>query len=102
MSAINTSIFCRTVAVAVLATATIAAGTANATPSADAQRVVRFQDLNLSTSTGTASLYSRLQAASREVCAPLASRELVRVKQYNACYQKALGTAVHDVNLLSL
>ena len=86
------------VAAAIVVASSVAVAPVNATPSVDPVRVVKFQDLNLSTSTGAASLYSRLQAASRAVCAPLVGRELERAKQYTACYEKALGDAVKNVN----
>jgi UrcA family protein len=85
------------VAAAVVVAASIAVAPANAASTVDPVRVVKFQDLNLSTSTGAASLYSRLQTASRSVCSPLAGRELSQVKQYNACYEKALGDAVKQL-----
>lgn len=100
MSTTNHS-FRTVIAVAVLATAGIAATTATAAPAVDTQRVVKFQNVSLATAEGTASIYNRLQAASRAVCEPLAGRELVRVKQYNVCYEKALDAALRDVKSLS-
>jgi len=99
----NHSTLSRTfVAAALFAIGSLAAIPASARSVVDPQRVVKFQDLDLSTFTGTASLYARLQAASRSVCEPLASRELSRIKQYNDCYEKALDSAVREVRSLSL
>jgi len=98
----NRSILSRTIVATVLAIGSVAAASANATPTADSQRIVKFQDLDLSTFTGNASLYARLQAASRAVCEPLASRDLSRIKMYNDCYEKALDEAVREVRSLSL
>ena len=99
----NHSTLSRTVIAATLfAIGSIAAVPASAAPTVDPQRTVKFQDLDLSTFTGTASLYARLQAASRAVCEPLAGRELARIKQYNDCYEKALDNAIREVRSLSL
>lgn len=85
------------VAAAILVTSGIAVAPVNATPSSEPQRVVKFQDLDLSTTAGVASLHVRLQAASRAVCAPLSGRSLESMKNYNDCYAKALGEAMKNV-----
>jgi len=86
------------VAAAILVTSGIGVAPANATPAAGPQRVVKFQDLDLSTTAGVASLHIRLQAASRAVCAPLSGRSLESVRNYNDCYEKTLDKAMKNVN----
>jgi UrcA family protein len=86
------------VAAAILVASGIATAPAYAGSSNEPQRVVKFQDLDLSTTQGIASLHVRLQAASRAVCAPLTGRGLESLRNYNECYEKAFGDAVKDVN----
>lgn len=100
------SLLTSTAATFCLTAATFAATISLSAPvSADTvepQRIVKFEDLNLATIDGAATLYGRLQFAARTVCAPLAGRELSRAKHFNDCYNKALDTAIRNVNDLRL
>ncbi len=63
------------------------------------KRVVRFGDLDLTSSEGAAVLYSRISAAAREVCQPLDVWEpkLLLQKTYE-CRHQAIAQAIADVN----
>jgi len=75
-----------------------------ATPNAfagDAARseTVKFQDLNVDTPAGVETLYNRIHAAARRVCAesdPVASQGV------GNCIRKAEGKAISDLNLPGL
>jgi UrcA family protein len=62
------------------------------------QSVVRFPDLDLSTSAGAASLYSRLRRAAGVVCAPLESANLRIAAKHRSCMDTAIADAVAKVN----
>ncbi|HEX4387657.1 MAG TPA: UrcA family protein [Steroidobacteraceae bacterium] len=74
-----------------------AVATAN-TLDAPAQRVVKFDDLNLATSSGVARLYSRIRSAAREVCEPVAVWNVAVLLARQECMQRAIEQAVDDVN----
>jgi UrcA family protein len=59
---------------------------------------VYFDELNMASDSGATALYSRLRSASRQVCAPLAGRELRQRAAFDACYTQALSNAVLQVN----
>ena len=61
--------------------------------------VVKFGDLDLSSPQGAARLYSRIDAAAREVCKPLDFnvRDLGTRTQVDACVHKAIADAVTKV-----
>ena len=63
------------------------------------QAVVKFGDLDLSSPQGAARLYSRIDAAAREVCKPLDFnvRDLGTRTQLDACVHKAIADAVTKV-----
>jgi UrcA family protein len=63
---------------------------------------VHYSAREASTDLGAQRLYRRLQAASRTVCEPYQSRDLVKLSLYNTCYQHALADAVANVNLAAL
>ncbi len=62
------------------------------------QVIVKFADLDVSTSQGAAALYRRIHSAAVDVC----SRMYVTEQEYkwhkNACLQKVIGDAVIKVN----
>jgi len=62
------------------------------------QVIVKFADLDVSTSQGAATLYSRIRGAAANVC----SQMYVDKQSYNwhgnACLQKVIGDAVIKVN----
>jgi UrcA family protein len=59
---------------------------------------VTYGDLNLESQEGAKVLYSRLQFAAREVCAPFESRELSRQRAWRTCFNEAVESAVAKVN----
>jgi UrcA family protein len=73
--------------------------TSTAADEAVRQVVVRYDDLNLTSTRGASTLYSRINAAAREVCdaSDLLSRELGTRAAVDACVQKAISGAVTDV-----
>jgi UrcA family protein len=70
--------------------------------SSEPQRVVKFEDLNVTTSTGAHTLYSRLKVASRAVCSAHAGKQLSRARQFNACYTQSLNQAIRQINDIKL
>jgi UrcA family protein len=65
---------------------------------ADAQKAVRYTELNASSAQGAAVLYNRIGAASAEVCSPLDHGDLASKMHMKACIQKAIVDAVSQVN----
>lgn len=63
-------------------------------------KIVNYSDLNLSNPTGISRLYSRLQSASRDVCAPLDERGS-QIK-FQACQKDAMQKAVADISVPAL
>ena len=61
-------------------------------------RAVAYGDLNLDSQAGAKVFYGRVKNAARDVCAPLADRDLGRAAQYESCDDHAVTTAVADVN----
>ena len=60
---------------------------------------VNFADLDTSTSSGAAALFTRLKAASRSVCRNFGDSRLQEVIVRHAdCVEKALENAIIDVN----
>jgi UrcA family protein len=61
---------------------------------------VKYDDLNVNTAAGAASLYSRIHAAARQVCAAPYdnNRDLASFAAKNACIQKSEARAVGDVH----
>jgi UrcA family protein len=94
----NTSNFSLSAALAVAALAMTPSFAAAADARAPHEVTVYYDELNMSTERGATALYSRLRAASREVCAPLEGRDLRQRAAFNACYSQALSNAVARVN----
>jgi UrcA family protein len=61
------------------------------------QVTVKYGDLNLANSQGVATLYSRIQAAAKNVCWQ-DGRDIQSTVQRNACVDKAISGAVTKVN----
>jgi len=61
-------------------------------------KTVAYGDLNLDADQGAKVLYARLQYAAHYVCSPLESRELSRKTVWQACVNKALASAVTQIN----
>jgi UrcA family protein len=62
------------------------------------QVIVKFGDLDLSTSQGTAALYRRIHGAAVNVCSRMYTDEQAYKWHENACLQKVIGDAVIKVN----
>ncbi len=88
--------------IALGATSTLAVTVQAATPSADNADVpsviVRYSELDASSSDGARHLYARLKAAARTVCTPLEGRSLAQKESYDRCYNTALEAAVTKVD----
>jgi UrcA family protein len=67
------------------------------------KQVVKFGDLNVSSSAGAATLYRRIQRAAERVCGgPLDVRELSIAVRSKACIAQAIERAVKDVHTPAL
>ncbi len=66
------------------------------------QVVVKFADLDVSTSQGAAALYGRIHSAAVNVCLRMYVDELAYKWHESACLQKVIGDAVIKVNRAAL
>jgi UrcA family protein len=62
------------------------------------QAVVKFADLDVSTSQGAAALYTRIRAASEQVCSPLDHGDFAASFRWQKCVKQAIEGAVAKVN----
>ena len=65
------------------------------------QTTVKYGDLNVSSPSGAATLYSRIRAAADSVCHPLRPLnpgDLAAGQVFTACVHKAMRDAVNEVN----
>jgi UrcA family protein len=62
------------------------------------QITVKYGDLNLANAQGAATLYSRIQAAAKNVCWQFQGRDIQATVQRNRCVDKAIFGAVTKVN----
>ncbi len=62
------------------------------------QVIVKFADLDVSTSKGAAALYGRIHSAAVDVCSRMYVDEQAYKWHKNACLQKVIGDAVIKVN----
>ncbi len=62
------------------------------------QVIVKFADLDVSTSQGAAALYRRIHSAAADVCLRMYVTEEAYKWHKNACLQKVIGDAVSKVN----
>ena len=62
------------------------------------QVIVKFGDLDVSTSQGAAALYGRIHGAAVNVCSRMYVYEQAYKWHKNACLQKVIGDAVIQVN----
>ena len=60
--------------------------------------IVRYGELNLDSDQGAKVLYARLRNAAERVCASLEGRELIQKKLWQGCFDKAVASAVEQVN----
>lgn len=69
-----------------------------ADPTDAPKAIVKYGDLDISTSQGAVVLYSRIRSASEGLCAPLDGRDLVSKFHVKACVQQGIEGAVAKVN----
>lgn len=81
------------------ACATLVVGTASAAPTS---QVVRFNDLDVTSTEGATALYARLKRAAQSVCADRNAKDLTRKLQHEACVEQALAEAVRKTNVKAL
>ena len=62
------------------------------------QVIVKFADLDVSTSQGAAALYGRIHSAAVDVCSRMYVTEQAYKLHKDACLQKVIGDAVIKVN----
>jgi UrcA family protein len=85
-------------------TACMAVGLANVARAADPEAApsvtVRFGDLDLASAKGVDTLYARVSAAARQVCAAgsVDMRDLQAYASERACVSQAIANALHDVH----
>lgn len=60
--------------------------------------IVRYGELNLDSDQGAKVLYARLRNAAERVCSSLEGRELIQKKLWQGCFDKAVASAVEQVN----
>lgn len=60
--------------------------------------IVKYGDLNVSTSQGMTALYERIRAAAETVCRPLDGRDLSSKMRKDGCINKAIADAVTKVD----
>jgi UrcA family protein len=78
---------------------TLGVQSADAAPPQDVPSiVVHFADLDVSRDEGASALYRRLKSAAETVCAPLDDRDVARHMKFRACVQRAISTAVAQVD----
>jgi len=62
------------------------------------QLIVNYSDLNLSTESGAATLYSRIRTAAAQVCSVGESRQLSQVAAARHCQRRAIAQAVTGIH----
>jgi len=62
------------------------------------QAKVKYADLNVSSTSGAATLYNRIRVAAENVCHPFNNRDFASQKLLAACVHKAMSDAVNEVN----
>jgi UrcA family protein len=73
-----------------------------APPEAVPSIVVHFGDLDVTRGEGATALFRRLKSAAETVCAPLDDRDVARHMKFRACVQRAISTAVAQVDQAAL
>jgi UrcA family protein len=95
------SIHPRSLVAAAMLTALISSFSAvcNAAPATDVpQAIVKYADLDISTSHGAAALYNRIRFAAESVCPALDHGDLGSVFRFKSCVQQAIVRAVTKVD----
>lgn len=62
------------------------------------QSTVKYTDLNVSSPSGAAALYARINVAANGVCQALDGRDLASKTYFNRCVHKAIADAVNKVD----
>ena len=62
-------------------------------------QIVRYGDLNLDSEQGAKVLYTRIRGAAGNVCSSLDGRNLIEKKLWQGCFDKAVASAVEQVNM---
>ncbi|NIJ33662.1 UrcA family protein [Sphingomonas oligoaromativorans] len=92
--------FVRTSVSAAMSAAAILAMPALAAPVTDGQSaIVRIADLDLATDAGVQTLHARVAQAAKAVCGAPDARDLLAVRQSDACRRVALESAAPQVQL---
>jgi UrcA family protein len=60
--------------------------------------IVNYGDLNLDSQQGAKVLYARIRSAAGNVCASLEGRDLTEKMLWHGCFDKAVASAVVQVN----
>ena len=61
-------------------------------------RIVRYGELNLDSEQGAKVLYARIRRAAGDVCSSLEGRNFADKKLWQGCFDKAVASAVGQVN----
>lgn len=69
-----------------------------AEPAQTYSTMVSYADLNLDSDRGAKVLYARIRSAAGNVCSSLEGRDLTEKKLWQDCFDKAVGSAVGQVN----
>jgi len=70
--------------------------------SVTSQFAVRFSELSITTPEGAETLYARIRLAAKLVCGTEGERKLALLASRRDCVQKAIDTAITDVNSAEL
>jgi UrcA family protein len=73
-----------------------------AEPAQSFATIVAYGDLNLDSEQGARMLYARLRNAAQSVCSSLEGRNLIEKRLWQACFDKAVDSAVVQVNKTSV
>jgi UrcA family protein len=69
-----------------------------AEPAQSHTTIVKYGDLNLDSEQGAKVLYARLRSAAKNVCSSFEGRDLIQKKHWQGCFDKAVASAVVQVN----
>ena len=62
------------------------------------QAKVKYSDLNVSSTSGAATLYNRIRSAAESVCHPFNNRDFASQKLLAACVHEAMSNAVKEID----
>jgi UrcA family protein len=62
------------------------------------QSTVKYADLNVSSASGAAALYARINLTANDVCRTLDGRDLASKTHFDRCVHKAIADAVNKVD----